>query len=273
MKLSIYTQIFPRLETFFVDEWIKYHLKLGVDHIYIYDNGLKSTESPTDINYKIENEFKGTKWAKKPNADYFLDYSDDEIYDHLYEIIKKYKKQVTLKTWRPNKECPHYERIYCQCHGYLNCINNHDRNTWWIHIDPDEYLFSEKHDLKKFISFYETKKYFSLKLRQRVFESRKRNISVKSLCTYGYDIDIFKCIVKLPNLNSQMDLMELAVRNSFIHDVESTSGKSIDIPFNEFRINHYRGEPTSGNMHIKFVSDNNIKFNKIDKSFNQKNII
>lgn len=67
--------------------------------------------------------------------------------------------------------------------------------------------------------------------------------------------------------------MELAVRNSFIHDVESTSGKSIDIPFNEFRINHYRGEPTSGNMHIKFVSDNNIKFNKIDKSFNQKNII
>ena len=133
-----------------------------------------------------------------------------------------------------------------------------------------EYLFSDNIDLKKFISFYETKKYLSLKLRQRVFESRKRNISVKSLCYYGYDIDIFKCIVKLPNLNSKMDLSDLVVRNSFIHDVKSTSGESIDIPFNEFRINHYRGETYIWNMHIKFVSDNNIKFNKIDKSMLKK---
>ena len=272
MKLSIYTQIFPRLETFFIEEWIDYHLKLGVDQIYIYDNGLKSTESPTEVNCKIENKFKRTKWAKKPNADYFLEYSDSEIYDHLYKIIRKYKNQVTMKTWRPNNECPYYERIYCQCHGYLNCINNHNRDSWWIHIDPDEYIFSKKYNLKEFISLYETKNYLSLKLRQRVFESRKRNISVKSLCKYGYDIDIFKCIVKLPDLNSKMDLSDINVRNLFIHDVMSTSGKSINIPSCEFRINHYRGEPTSGNMHIKFVSDNNIKFNKIDKSMLQKKI-
>ena len=31
MKISIYTQIFPRLETFFLEEWVEHHIKLGVD--------------------------------------------------------------------------------------------------------------------------------------------------------------------------------------------------------------------------------------------------
>ena len=42
----------------------------------------------------------------------FLEYSDSEIYDNLHEILKKYENHVTFKTWRPNKECPHYEKEY-----------------------------------------------------------------------------------------------------------------------------------------------------------------
>ena len=269
MKLSIYTQIFPRLEIFFLDEWIEYHLRLGVDHIYIYDNGLKSTESPTEVDCKLESEFKQIKWAKKPDADYFLDYSDDEIYDHLHKLVKKYHTQVTLKLWRPKIECPYYERIFCQCKGYLNCINENKRDQWWIHIDPDEYLFSENVNLSDFIDSYDTKNYFSLRLRQRVFEKRRRNFSVKSLSKYGYDIDIFKCIVKSPNINSQMDLTEKTTRNLFIHNVGSTLGKSIDIPFDEFRINHYRGEPTSGSQQMKYVEGSGVLFDKVDRSMSR----
>lgn len=265
MKVSIYTQIFPRLETFFLEEWIKHNISIGVDEIFIYDNGLESKRSSTEIDCKIPIKYEGMRWAKKPDADYFDEYSDEQIYEHLYKVVDKYPS-VKLIKWYPQSQCPFEERILCQCKGYLNCLNNNDRNSWWIHIDPDEFLFSKKFNLKELIEYYENKKVFSLKLTQRVFEERKRNVPIKNLIKYGYDIDICKCIVKSPKLNSTMDLSKKVIRNKFIHDVESTLGNSQIIPVEHFRFNHYRSQANSGNMHTKNCASK-LEFNKIDKNF------
>ena len=74
MRISLYTQILPRLEVFFLEEWIEHHLMIGVDKIYLYNNGFLSV----DIKHGT-----GKTWAKKPYANYFLEYSDEEIMKHL----------------------------------------------------------------------------------------------------------------------------------------------------------------------------------------------
>jgi hypothetical protein len=79
-KISIYTQIFPRLETFFLEEWIEHHIKLGVDKIYLYDHGYVSTDSVNGVHWwPHSDESTDVRWRKKPEADYFLDYTDTDI--------------------------------------------------------------------------------------------------------------------------------------------------------------------------------------------------
>jgi hypothetical protein len=269
MKISIYTQIFPRLETFFLEEWIEHHIKLGVDKIYLYDNGRVSTDSPRDLGDELPEEYVGVKWRKKPDADYFLDYTDDEIYEKLNQVVEKFDNQVSLVAWSPGKECPQQERIFCQCAGYLHCITNNS-SDWWVSIDPDEYLYSEKYNtIGEFIQMCEKKKRYSLQLSQRVFETRGRDTPTRELYKWGYDIGIFKTIVKSPMLEEDPDYTNLKVRNGFVHKVKSTLGDSFNVPMSEFRFNHYRGPPTSGPQHMKYVEETGVLFDKVDKSMSK----
>ena len=41
MKISLYVQILPQREIPFLEEWVNHNLNLGIDKIYIYNNGSK----------------------------------------------------------------------------------------------------------------------------------------------------------------------------------------------------------------------------------------
>ena len=56
MKLSAHIMILPRKETFFLEEWINHHLDLGFDKIYVYDNGLITSEDIYGENKPISGE-------------------------------------------------------------------------------------------------------------------------------------------------------------------------------------------------------------------------
>ena len=160
MKISLYTQILPRLETFFLEEWIEYHKNLGIDKFYIYDSvSVDSNESNPD------------KWGKKPHLDYFEDYTDAQIYEELYKIVDRHNESVELIRWQPNCECVSDSRQKCQAYGYKHCISNNE-SDWWLHIDPDEYLFSHnKLNLKEFLKTNEDKNNYSISFDQRVYEA------------------------------------------------------------------------------------------------------
>ena len=65
----------PRLETFFLEEWIEHNLQIGVDKIYIYDAGNKPfndrgghknrTDVFNDLHRELNNSEKNIKWGKK----------------------------------------------------------------------------------------------------------------------------------------------------------------------------------------------------------------
>jgi hypothetical protein len=261
MKISLYTQIFPRLETFFLEEWIEHNIKLGVDKIYLYDNGMVSTDSRNDPASDLPDQFKDVKWIKKPDADYFLDYTDDEIYEKLNQVVEKFDNQVNLVKWTPEKECPRKARVLCQSDGYLHCIRN-NTSDWWIHIDPDEYLFSEKYDtIKEFVHINEEQKRYALNLSQRVFKSRTREKPVREIYEWRYDIDIFKTIVKSPKPWPRYRFKKL------IHSMRSTLGNSFKVHPSDFRYNHYRGMPDKKTPnHVKYIKKHKISsFDNIDE--------
>ena len=283
MKISLYTQILPRLETFFLDEWIEYHKNLGIDKFYIYDSVSVDSDG-IDFN----------KWEKKPHLDYFEDYTDAQIYKELYKIVDKHNESVELIKWQPNCECILDSRQNVK-HMDINIAFSNNESDWWLHIDPDEYLYSKnKLNLKDFLKTNEDVNNYSISFNQRVFEARQRNKRVADINIYGYDIDIRKTIVKnpytgekekswQPKIDEKWIDEEHWVRHMFIHDLESKHdlGQNRDFlrrleknkinpdkvtDFNDFRINHYRGYPYEENsMHTRFVESMQIKkFNKTD---------
>jgi len=271
MKISLYTQILPRLETFFLAEWIEYHKNLGIDKFYIYDS-VSIDSDGNNLN----------KWEKKPHLDYFEDYTDAQIYKELYKIVDKHNESVELIKWQPNCECILDSRQKCQAYGYKHCISNNE-SDWWLHIDPDEYLYSKnKLNLKDFLKTNEDANNYSISFHQRVYEARQRNKRVADINIWGYDIDIKKTIVKNPYIGEQEKLWQPKIdikwfdkhwiRNMFIHDMKSKyevgkkrgflkrlsgekpNSKKIS-DFNDFRINHYRGLPLENeeSMHTRYV--------------------
>ena len=252
----MHTQIFPRLEVFFLEEWIEHHTTLGVEKFYIYDTGLVSIDNKKrrQPGRKLNKDEVGVKWSKKPDVNYFLEYSDDEIYQKLHQVIDKFNGNVELIPWAVGKECIKDCRYKCQVHGYRHCVKN-NKSDWWIHMDPDEYILPLVHtNLRDFLHEYHNQKgYGSLELQQRVFDSRKKDIPVRSICTWGYETQLRKCIAKTPTL--------MMPRN--VHMIHSKQGGPHIVERSVMRFNHCRGHPsTSGDAHhIRFK---NRKFDKLD---------
>ena len=259
-KISICVNIAPRLEAFFIEEWIEHHLKIGVDKIYIYETGAKikckgwETKSNSDDN----------KWAKKPNADYFEDFSTKEIYDKINDVISKFGDSVVLNTyeWKSGQAL---QRV--QMATYKECTQRY-KSEWWISIDPDEYIVPKKYnDLKSFFNsdYLKTgkngkKDCGAIWLSQRVFDERKRNESVRKIFNYGYDLtDHHKCITKHPIKSFKVDTLHRG-------RCKGTPGIKCP-PINEICFHHYRGDPINSisTSHMKALTEmGSIEFDKYD---------
>lgn len=262
----MFTMILPRLEVFFLEEWIEHHLMLGVDKIYIYNNGL--VPQPTKSRFgkpeweprKITKADDG-KWRKKPDADHFFDYTDEEIIEKLDCISKKFSDSVSIRSWI-QKVDHELEFPFSQATGYKTCAEENE-SDWWIHIDPDEYLFSNKYNsIREFILICVKKKQYSLRFGQRVFDFRSRDRDVREVFEWGYDTTVPpKSIVKTP-----IKWVDTSSPGSTIHMTLSQKKGILDVLPTDFRVNHYRGPPIfSGGVGKGHKRNENKTFDKIDK--------
>ena len=261
-KISICVNIAPRLEAFFIEEWIDHHLKIGVDKIYIYETGAKikckgwENKSNSDDN----------KWAKKPNADYFEEYSDTEIYDKLHDVISRCGESVILESYEWKSEENNHR---AQMSTYEKCTQMYN-SEWWINIDIDEYIVPKKYnDLKSFfnsdylkVGKNGRKECGAIWLSQRVFDERKRNESVRKIFNYGYDLtDHYKCITKHPIRSFKVDTLHRG-------RCKGTPGIKCP-PIHEICFHHYRGDPRKSiaDSHMKALNEmGSIEFDKYDYS-------
>jgi hypothetical protein len=104
-------------EAAYLKEWIDFHLKMGVQHFYLYNH--QST-------------------------------------DNFSKVLKSYikSKKVTLVDWDYSIENI-YQWNDIQCSAYNHALNNNRNNVWMIFIDTDEFIFPvQEKNLVNFLKDY-----------------------------------------------------------------------------------------------------------------------
>lgn len=115
MKFAIFTII--KNEHEYLNEWIQYHLNLGIDHIFVYEDVNSSPHS-----------FICKKYSNRVSCKSVLDIYDPAIRDKI--IIDKIKNKKSLQV------------IFMK--SILNFLcRNHTDYDWVFYIDADEFLTFE----------------------------------------------------------------------------------------------------------------------------------
>lgn len=145
--LSIHTVFIPRENILFIEDWIRYHLYLGFDHLYLYNNhGSVGDGRPVKKNVRYG--------INKYNFNYkeaTSHLSDDEVLNKLESIISKYKDSITHVRWAPLNEKGEI------CYGHYDAFRDwverfKDQTEWISFIDIDEFIYSEQNiNIKKFL--------------------------------------------------------------------------------------------------------------------------
>ena len=104
--ICLMTVFIPREHIFFLEEWIRHHLTVGVQHIFLYDNGIRFGEQRSPELYIFNPKFK-RKWhdgLSKHNENYAAftsHWTDDDIARMTLEIVNKFPMRVSLVPWHP----------------------------------------------------------------------------------------------------------------------------------------------------------------------------
>lgn len=136
-QLAIHTVFLPRENLFFLKEWLAYHLHLGVEHFYLYDNSgsIGRGGSTSQINKRRFNFHSMTSGL-----------DDIEVQAVLEAILDEFGSDIcTLIDWQPenNEGQINYGQAKSVCH----CMSNYRVDVQWLAtIDMDEYLFCPEGD-------------------------------------------------------------------------------------------------------------------------------
>lgn len=94
-------------ENLYLRDWVDYHLRLGFDKIFIYDNNNVEKPELVIYDYLINGKVSITKWENQTN---------------------------------PNGDSTMNRHIYNQISSYNDCIKNNQDFDWIAFIDVDEYI-------------------------------------------------------------------------------------------------------------------------------------
>lgn len=179
--IDIITLISPRLEFWYLEEWIEHNLSIGINKIYIYNNGFnlisneKSESNQTS--WWAQKTFKNEKckgeiskiWDLKPEIDHFEDFSEPQITEAISGIQDKYKN-VNIISWEYAKD--HEDKYPDSQYSALKDCLNRSQGDFLTFIDVDEYYILPKSKLLQ--DFICSLKFDSLKIPQKPQPRRSR---------------------------------------------------------------------------------------------------
>tara|TARA_E500000178_G_C16978853_1_gene734735 strand:- start:762 stop:1529 length:768 start_codon:yes stop_codon:yes gene_type:complete len=151
--IDIITLISPRLEFWYLEEWIEHHLSIGINKIYIYNNGfnlISNEKSPcnqtswwaqkTFKNKKCQGEISKT-WDLKPKIDHFEDFSESQITKAISRVQDKYNN-VNIIPWEYAKD--HKDKYPDSQYSALRDFLTKSQSDFFAFIDVDEYFVLPK---------------------------------------------------------------------------------------------------------------------------------
>jgi hypothetical protein len=224
-KLAIQAVLIIKENIPFLREWIIYHINLGVDKIYLYDN---TGTIGVDGSDKNKNKY-DIKFSELINL------TDDEVNKELQNILNDYKDNVVYIRWDPRDKDNNI--IYGQNISIIDYIKKYgSENDYTCFIDTDEFIFSKNNlDLKQYIIENEADKFdlIQKKFIDRFCSKNKKIIEmtecIENINTDGWAIKSIiknnKIIISSPNIH--------------IHDIYITTNNVKKINMDDFRFNHY----------------------------------
>ena len=235
--------ILLRKEVFFLEEWIEHHLSLGINSIYIYNNGLTSISDKNAYWKNIKKEELERReslrtapekmvWGCKPNLDYFHDFSDDDILSKFNEVISKYPNVHEVPwVYGVDHNSGHPS---CQVKMYWDMLQRPE--SWILNIDPDEYMVLRNYDsIQDFISDNNGFNYFEFY--GKTYTQRIRNQSVRDIYSNcGLYLDgSQKWLINPPDRER---IKRLEIHSAKFHGSKIKSFKDDE----EIWFNHYKAE-------------------------------
>jgi hypothetical protein len=266
IKLNIQSVLIIKENIPFLREWIIYHINLGFDKIYLYDNtGSIGIDGSTTNNNKYNFNFNE-----------IINLNDSRLEQELNNIINDFKDYIVYLKWQPKDDKGNI--IYGQPESIIHYKNNlpkeNDNNiiTYTAFTDVDEFIFSPSNiDLKKLIKEKYIDGYNRIIIIQKKFYDRfclgpKKIIDMFDTIE---EIDTSEWAFKNIINNDYIDINNI----SNIHNINITNGKTIKLDEKILRFNHYNINKKQIEWMKTFFNQNNFKSGKDNSMSRYKNII
>lgn len=234
LKLAIHTVFLPQENTYFLEEWLKYHIHIGFSKFYLYDND-KSSE---DKNIAVEKFQKKNKY--KINFNEIFD--DKEHQQKIYnQILEKYKDYIVYIKWQPrNKDNKIYYGQNTSITEYIKKYKND--NDWTAFIDIDEFIILKDenfNNLKDFISNKQNQGYNKLILTQKKMIDRFSDLNA-SIFDLNDSIKVNTNGWGEKSICKNNDLSDENKGGKFnIHNIKVINQKYLKLDDNVLYFNHY----------------------------------
>ena len=249
---AIHSVFISKENILFLEEWIDYHIQLGFNRFYLYDNSKVNKKSNFDSTNKNLKLGKINKYNINYDEIVKLDQSQvDEIMD---KIVEKYNKKIIIIEWSPKDKDGNV--LYNQHEAHMHCLNilKKDKVDWCANIDMDEYIVinsGKSNNIQEYINKLDDN-VSNLKMGQIRLSSRfndinslvinKNNVEKNKVDKYQSPKNIYK----VKNTN-----------NIYIHTWNGT-GKEYHPEIDELCFNHY-----------KIIEPSNTKINNINNKIKQ----
>ena len=176
--VAIHSVFILKENILFLEQWIDYHIQLGVDKFYLYDNSKVTKLSNWDYNNFNDTIILGKVNKHNVSYDKLVMLSNKHLQNKFNEIKKKYKKYLIVKEWSPKDKNGNILHNQTQAHNECLKIMKTDGVDWGINIDMDEFITikeGKEKNIKKYIKELDNK-ICGVNMNQIRFSSRFNNL-------------------------------------------------------------------------------------------------
>lgn len=150
MYIAIHNVFILKENILFLEEWVNYHILLGFNKFYLYDNSKVTKSGGCHVNYNHFNPGKVNKY--NINYDKIVNMNDKQMNDYVKKLCDKYKC-IEIIEWSPKDKEGNI--LHNQSEAHNDCLKKlkKDNIDWCANIDMDEYIVIKNFDnINKYIS-------------------------------------------------------------------------------------------------------------------------
>lgn len=233
-RLAIQSVFLARENILFLKEWLIYHIEIGADHFYLYDNTGSVGRSGNS---------KGINKYGIPYGNITSGMSDQDVQDIMDEIREELPGRITYVKWTPRDKKGNI--TYGWNEALVDYVQNYERDACWTcFIDIDEFLFSVKgNSIKDIIEKVEKDGYSDILIHQKKFDERYDNLDkhvtriegcVEGISTTGW---ASKHILRPEAVDLDALINRTKGWNMHMIPIKNAKGMWMDVA--ELRFNHY----------------------------------